>query len=186
MGARQGLGSKTSRGARVNAGPEGGHPIGVNVAPLLRTYGRPADGLFVQMEQLTDADMALVAGVARREGWDHTLQPPAGHGPRTLAEAQAVDRFQVALRARRDPPPVRVDLRTRIARLSTVAKTRIAMVLAAVLVLGVCWAVSPQRTALGLLGAGIICLIAARRRGRRDPSPAGRPTGVWSTAVRRR
>jgi hypothetical protein len=41
-------------------------------------------------------------------------------------------------------------------------------------VLGACWWVSPTRTALGLIGAGLFSLIALRRRGR-SRSGAVRP-----------
>jgi len=45
-------------------------------------------------------------------------------------------------------------------------RARLLMIATAVVVLGVCWWVSPARTALGLLGAGVVLLVAMRRRSR--------------------
>jgi hypothetical protein len=54
-------------------------------------------------------------------------------------------------------------------------RARLAIVAMAVAVLGVCWWVSPTRTAIGLVGAGLFSLIAlrrSRRRGARGLRPA--------------
>lgn len=102
-------------------------------------------------------ELLIVARVAEREGWDDIDAPPATHPPRTIAEQAAVARFAAARS---------VPARRAAARVGYQAKVRLAAVAVALVVLGACWWVSPARTALGLLGAGVVCLIAARRRGR--------------------
>ena len=104
-----------------------------------------------------------VARVAEREGWDDPAAPPASHDPRTLDEEAAVARFAAAQRPAR---------RAR-ARLAYETKVRLGLILAAIVVLGACWWVSPTRTALGLMGAGLVCLVAMRRRRRRATGRAG-------------
>lgn len=102
-------------------------------------------------------ELLIVARVAEREGWDDIDAPPGAHPPRTIVEQAAVARFAAA----RGTPA-----RRSAARVGREAKVRLAAVAFALVVLGACWWVSPARTALGLLGAGVVCLIAARRRGR--------------------
>jgi hypothetical protein len=102
-------------------------------------------------------DLLIVARVAEREGWDDLDAPPVTHPPRTLQEQAAIARWD----AGRRPSP-----RASVARVGRVAKVRLARVVVALGVLGACWWVSPPRTALGLIGAGIVCLIAVRRRSR--------------------
>lgn len=127
--------------------------------------------------EIDDRQMQIVARVARREGWTDPADPPAVHSPRTLDEERAVAWF-IAGSAPAPPPASRPSL-------SAQARVRLAMVVAAVVVLGVCWWVSPARTALGLLGAGVVCLVAMRRRRRRNPAPpAARPV-PWAWGVRR-
>lgn len=132
---------------------------------------------------MTDAELALVADVARREAWPDPASPPATHGPRSIAEMRAVGRFEERLAAAgaatRPAPGWR-------SRLSYAAKVRIAMIAAAVVVLGACWWVSPARTALGLLGAGVVCLVAMRRSRRRAGPPPRRPIGLWGATTPRR
>ncbi len=101
---------------------------------------------------LTDAELALVAGVATREGWTDLAAPPVEHPPRTLAEELAVDRFRAAV------PRERRGGRT------SALRARLVVAALAVAVLGACWWVSPTRTAIGLFGAGLFCLVALRRR----------------------
>ena len=100
---------------------------------------------------LTDAELAIVARVAGREAWSDLGAPPESHGPRTIAEELAVTRFRNAV------PPAR---RTRI----TALRARLYVAVIAVVVLGICWWVSPTRTAIGLFGAALFTLIALRRR----------------------
>lgn len=146
-----------------------------------------ADGLYVHTQELTDAELSLVAGVARREGWADPLTPPAAHGPRTLDEMRAVARFEAALRARSGPSPRPArDIRALIGGLSAAAKARLAMVAIALVVLGICWWISPARTALGLLGAGVVCLIAMRRGPRRAGGTVPGMAGPWPGVLRRR
>lgn len=104
---------------------------------------------------ISDAELAVVAAVAGREGWSDLSAPPQDHPPRTLAEELAVARFRGAI------PRVRSARAARI-------RGRLAVVLLSALVLGVCWYVSPTRTAIGLIGAGLFSLIALRRSGRRE------------------
>jgi hypothetical protein len=116
-------------------------------------------------QAITDDELALVAGVARREGWDDLARPPERHAPRSLDEERAVARFAEA-----------VPRRSRRA-LSLELRARIGLVALAVVVLGVCWWVSPTRTAIGLVGAGIFCVWSLRRsrrraRDRRTGAPA--------------
>jgi hypothetical protein len=114
----------------------------------------------------TDEELLLVADVALREGWTDLSRPPASHGVRSLAEQLAIARFEASL-----PRPARSERALRLrARLSIAALT--------IGVLGACWWVSPARTAIGLVGAGIFSLIAmrrARRRQGRAVRPASRP-----------
>ncbi len=104
---------------------------------------------------VTDEDLAVVAAVAIREGWTDLSAPPESHGPRTLAEERAVALFQGAVPATRRSP--------RISRV----QARILIVALSVVVLGGCWMVSPTRTAIGLIGAGIFSLFALRRANRK-------------------
>ncbi len=46
-------------------------------------------------------------------------------------------------------------------------RIRVAMVAGALVVLGACWWVSPSRTAIGLIGAGLFSLVALRRSRRK-------------------
>ena len=109
---------------------------------------------------LTDAELSLVADVASREGWTDLAAPPERHDPRSLAEELAVARFRAAVP--RGPRGAR----------TTLLRARIAVAVLAVMVLGACWWVSPTRTAIGLFGAGLFCLIALRRRNRPRRRPA--------------
>ena len=103
---------------------------------------------------LTDDELTLVGDVAVREGWTDLASPPRAHGVRSLAEERAVARFQASVPRRRNARMARV-------------RARLAIVAMAVAVLGVCWWVSPTRTAIGLVGAGLFSLIALRRSRRR-------------------
>lgn len=111
---------------------------------------------------LDDDDLVLVARVAEREGWSDFERPPAGHAgaPRTLVETAAVERFAAHLAAT-DPRKVR----------RSALRLRLAVAAGALAVLGACWWVSPTRTAIALIGAGLFCLVALRRgrRSRRRP-----------------
>lgn len=125
---------------------------------------------------LTDADYQLVALVAEREGWQNLSQPPLEPPmPRGLAEQMAVARFCAALPPKRRftlqrPEPWSVNPRT----------ARIVMVAVCLIALVVCWLVSPERTALGLVGAGVFCLWALKRRRTAGPT-AGMPRRTsWS------
>jgi Flp pilus assembly protein TadB len=110
---------------------------------------------------IADADLVLVAQVAEREGWDDIENPPAEHSgaPRTLDETGAVVRFVDHLAAN-DPR----------ARRRSALRLRLGVAAASVAVLGVCWWVSPTRTAIALIGGGLFCLVALRR-GRRTHKP---------------
>lgn len=112
---------------------------------------------------ISDDELAIVAVVAAREAWVDLASPPEDHGPRTLAEERAVARFAGAVPRPKDPRVTRI-------------RARIAIVALSVVVLGACWVVSPTRTAIGLLGAGLFSLIALRRQRRRanDPRPPAR------------
>jgi hypothetical protein len=99
----------------------------------------------------------LVAGVAQREGWADLARPPAAFAPRTIDEAAAVERYAAAAAAREPRPR---DPRRR---------ARIATVVATALTLGVCWWVSPTRTAIAVLAVGAIAMFAMARRRRRRP-----------------
>ena len=107
-------------------------------------------------QAITDDELALVADVARREGWDDLTRPPERHAPRSIDEELAVGRFSSAVprRSRRS--------------LSLALRARIGLVVLAVVVLGACWWVSPTRTAIGLVGAGIFSLWSLRRARRRS------------------
>ena len=114
----------------------------------------------------TDEELALVADVAVREGWADLSAPPASHGARSLAEQAAIARFEASV-----PRPKRSERALRL-------RARLAIAALSIGVLGACWWVSPARTAIGLVGAGIFSLIAmrrARRRQARGSRPAARP-----------
>ena len=102
---------------------------------------------------LSDAELALVAAVAGREAWTDLSAPPQDHPPRTLEEERAVARFGAAVPSRRRGRP-------------SALRGRLAVAALTVGVLGACWWVSPTRTAIGLIGAGLFSLVALRRRGR--------------------
>lgn len=104
---------------------------------------------------ISDAELALVACVAGRERWSDLSSPPDVHPPRTIEEELAVARFAAAVPRRRDPRSARV-------------KARLAMAAVAVAVLGACWWVSPTRTALALIVAGLVSAVAMRRSRRRE------------------
>lgn len=107
-------------------------------------------------DHLTDEELGLVAVVACREGWTDLASPPERNGPRTLAEESAVARFAAAVPEARRPGRRRPALWARLGMLALAAG-----------VLGACWWVSPTRTAIGLIGAGLFCLVALRRARRR-------------------
>jgi hypothetical protein len=113
-------------------------------------------------------ELLIVARVAEREGWDDIGAPPGEHPPRAIDEHAAVTRFAAGLGA----PP-----RRSVARFRYESRVRVVLILGALAVLGACWWVSPSRTALALLGAGAVCLIAARRRGRAARRGRARPAG---------
>lgn len=108
--------------------------------------------------KISDDELLIVARIAQREGWSDLGRPPSDHAPRSIEEELAVGRFAEAI-----PRPVR-ERATRI-------RARLAMVAIAVVVLGVCWWVSPSRTAIGLIGAGLFSLVALRRSRRRALRP---------------
>ena len=114
---------------------------------------------------LTDEEIFTVAAVARREGWTDLAAPPETHAPRSLSEEGAVARFADASRDRAK--------RVR----SGPWRVRLGMVAIALVVIGVCWWISPERTAIALIVAGLLSLIAlrvkGRRRGRRRAGPLG-------------
>jgi hypothetical protein len=113
---------------------------------------------------LTDDELALVADVAVREGWPDLSRPPDAHGARSLAEQRAVARFEASVpRRARDERALRL-------------RARLSLVVLTLGVLGVCWWISPTRTAIGLVGAGVFSLIAMRRARRRASRPARRRT----------
>ncbi|MGE4176881.1 MAG: hypothetical protein AB7G65_13650 [Thermoleophilia bacterium] len=108
----------------------------------------------------TDDELALVADVAVREGWADLSAPPATHGARSLEEQLAIARFEASVPTRgRSERALRLRARLAIAALT-------------IGVLGVCWWVSPTRTAIGLVGAGVFSLIAVRRSRRRHARDA--------------
>ena len=104
--------------------------------------------------KISDDELLIVARIAQREGWADLATPPSDHGPRTLEEEWAVGRYA-------DAVPKGASERVRRIRI------RIAMIAAALVVLGACWWVSPSRTAIGLIGAGLFSLVALRRSRRR-------------------
>lgn len=116
--------------------------------------------------QITDQQLALVGDVARREGWRDLGDPPLAGGPRSLSEQLAIANYIDTVM----PMPAKDPIHAR-------RRARIAMVGLLLIGLIVCWMVSPERTALGLVVAGVFCLFAfrkSRRRGRRSASgPAG-------------
>lgn len=105
---------------------------------------------------LSDRDLATVAAVAQRERWVNLAAPPEGHSPRTVGEAEAIAHFLSA-----------AERRNRRGR-DRARNARIAVVVIVAVVLGLCWYVSPERTALGLLAAGFIALVAHRVGRRRQ------------------
>lgn len=108
----------------------------------------------------TDDELALVADVAVREGWADLSAPPASHGARSLQEQRAIARFEASVpRAPRSQRALRLRARLAIAALT-------------IGVLGACWWVSPARTAIGLIGAGIFSLVAMRRSRRKQARAA--------------
>jgi len=110
----------------------------------------------------TDEELALVADVAVREGWADLSAPPGSHGARSLAEQAAIARFEASVPRRgRSERALRLRARLAIAALT-------------IGVLGACWWVSPARTAIGLIGAGIFSLVAMRRSRRRQARGARR------------
>ncbi len=111
--------------------------------------------------KISDDELLIVARIAQREGWSDLGRPPADHAPRSLEEELAVLRFADAV-----PNPVN----ERAKRI----RIRIAMVAGALVVLGACWWVSPSRTAIGLIGAGLFSLVALRRSRRRAARQHGR------------
>ncbi|WP_217912894.1 hypothetical protein [Miltoncostaea marina] len=127
---------------------------------------------------ISDEELQVVARVATREGWTDPATPPETHAPRTLDEELAVGRFLDAA-----APPARPR-----GPWMTPLRARILMVVLAVGVLGACWAVSPARTAIGLIGAGVFSLVALRRRQRREraghagAAPRGRR--AWGAHLR--
>jgi len=109
---------------------------------------------------ISDTELAVVARVAGRESWSDLGAPPESHGPRTIDEELAVLRFRAALPSRGR-------------RMSTAVRARLAIVALSAVVLGACWLVSPTRTAIGLFGAALFCVVALRRR-RASPRRPGR------------
>jgi Flp pilus assembly protein TadB len=105
---------------------------------------------------VSDAQLLLVAEVARREGWGDLREPVLEAFPRTLAEHEAVRVYAAALPARGRADAARRMRRARIAMLALLAVGLVA-----------CWLVSPERTALALVVAGLFSLLALRRRRRR-------------------
>ncbi len=103
----------------------------------------------------TDDELALVADVAVREGWSDLSKPPESHGARSLSEQLAIARFEASV-----PKKARSQRALRL-------RARLAIAALTIGVLGACWWVSPARTAIGLIGAGIFSLIAMRRARRR-------------------
>jgi hypothetical protein len=75
---------------------------------------------------------------------------------RSLPEQLAIARFEAAV-----PRPARSERALRL-------RARLAIAALTVGVLGTCWVISPTRTAIGLVGAGIFSLIAMRRARRRQ------------------
>jgi len=106
-------------------------------------------------QKISDDELLIVARIAQREGWRDLGQPPSQHGPRSIGEELAVGRFLEAV-------PRRSSERTRRIR------ARVGIVAISLSVVGVCWWVSPTRTAIGLIGAGLFSLIALRRSRRRS------------------
>lgn len=111
---------------------------------------------------ISDDELAVVAEVARREGWVDLARPPESHAPRSIAEERAVARFTQAVPRRRRIPNLAL-------------RARIGIVVLTVVVLGACWWISPTRTAIGLIGAGIFSAFALRRARRREGAGARGP-----------
>ena len=112
---------------------------------------------------LTDEEITTVAAVAQREGWTDLAAPPEQHSPRSLTEEGAVARFIAAAHDRRPkgkPSPWRI---------------RLGVVAVGLVVVGICWWISPERTAIALLAAGIISLVALRMKGRKGARRAPTP-----------
>ncbi len=108
--------------------------------------------------KISDDELLIVARIAQREGWSDLGRPPSDHTPRSLEEELAVLRFAEAVPSPRDERAKRI-------------RIRVAVVVIALLVLGACWWVSPSRTAIGLIGAGLFSLVALRRSRRRAARP---------------
>lgn len=138
----------------------------------------------VAVANLTDEEYLIVAAVAAREQWPDLGNPPlTGATPRSLPEQAAIGRFISAMGEARAPRRRELDPRI----------VRAIMVAALVIGLGACWIVSPGRTALGLIVAGVFCLWALRRqrrnvvpghRGRRDKVPGVPAWGGWGVRGR--
>lgn len=111
-------------------------------------------------QQITDQQLALVGDVARREGWRDLGDPPLAGGPRTLSEQLAIASYIDTVMPVTAKDPIRARRRARIA-----------MVVLGLIGLLVCWMVSPERTAIGLVVAGVFCLLSFRK-GRRRGSRA--------------
>lgn len=105
-------------------------------------------------QKISDDELLIVARIAQREGWSDLGTPPVDHAPRSIEEELAVSRFAEAVPRRQNERVKRI-------------RVRVAMVAIGLSVLGVCWWVSPTRTAIGLIGAGLFSLIALRRSRRR-------------------
>ena len=94
--------------------------------------------------------------VAGREGWTDLSAPPEDHGsadPRRGASPSPASARPSRCPSGRSRPSARPRPPRRSSALT-------------VGVLGACWWVSPTRTAIGLIGAGLFSLVALRRRGR--------------------
>lgn len=119
----------------------------------------------MRVQTPSDAELEIVARVAGREAWVNLTAPPESHAPRTIAEALAVARFGGAAARRR----------SRRGRGLTRLQARLALGALTVLVLGACWLISPTRTAIGIFGGALFCLIAFRRRTASARSARRRP-----------
>lgn len=118
-------------------------------------------------------DLRVAAAVAAREGWRDPACAPRVHPPRTLEEQAAVARLSAAASVRR---PSR-------APIGPALRVRLMLLTLSVVLLGVCWWVSPTRTALGLLVAGGVCVVAQRRRRTRARRVGPRAAGaLWGQA----
>lgn len=127
--------------------------------------------------EIDDPTRALAHVVAAREGWDPEGPAPEDHPPRTLAEERAVALLGAAGGTPEASP--------RRGRLDPAVRARLITVGLILLVLGVCWWISPERTALALIVAGLMCLVAMRGRARRS-SPRAARGGAPGWGARRR